>query len=173
MVEGEFDTAIKTRREPVWVERFTIGTLTPPTLVTVRALGNILIGSWSTGVSAVAGSGVSRDCLPNEVRVIKNPSLTGVVRWNDVDKINRRPRKVSVRDQDGTHGHPQIVLDQLFFIENDHNVVHTSKPSRGNVPIVERWEGGEVRMSPVVVVHDSTGDETHRKDAQDILNFVL
>ena len=108
-------TAIKTRREPVWVERVKIGTLTPPRLVTVRALGNILIGSWSTGVSAVAGSGVSRDCLPNEVRVIKNPSLTGVVRWNDVDKINRRPRKVSVRDQDGTHGHPQIVLDHLFW----------------------------------------------------------
>ena len=106
----------------------TTGTLTPPTVVADRALGNILIGLQSIGVFAVAGSGMSRDGLPNEVRVIKNPGLTRVGRWNDIDQVDRRPREVSVSDQDGTHRHPQIVSDQLFRIENDHHVVLTCKP---------------------------------------------
>ena len=173
MVEGEFDTAIKARRETIGVERFATGALTPPTIVITRALGNILIGSQSTSVSAVAGRGMSRNCLSDEVRVIKNPCLTGVGRWDDIYQVNRRPREASVSDQDGTHRHPQIIFDQLFSVENDHHVILTSKPSRDNVPIVERWEGGEVRMNAIIMALVSTGDETDREDALDILELRL
>ena len=99
-LEGEFASAIKARCEPFWVERLTTGTLTPPTVVTDRALGNILTGLQSIGVFAVAGNGMSHDTPPDEVRVVKDPCLTGVGRWNDIDQIDRRPREVSVSGQD-------------------------------------------------------------------------
>ena len=61
---------------------------------------------------------MSRNCLSNEVvRVIKNPGLTGVGRWDDIDQVNRRPREASVSDQDGTHRHPQIIFDQLSVLK--------------------------------------------------------
>ena len=116
---------------------------------------------------------MSRDFPPNEVLLVKDPGLAGVGRWNDIDQIDRRPREVRVSDQYGIHRQPQIAFDQLFSVENDHHIVFTCKPSWGKVPIVERWEGREVRMSAIISALVSTGDETNREDVLELLELCL
>ena len=95
------------------------------------------------------------------------------IRRDNVDQVNRSPRDIRIRDQDRTHRNTQIVFQQLLFVVDDDCVELISKSPRSNVPLIERREGSEVRVSTLILVLLSPRNEVKQEDFHDMLKSCL
>ena len=96
-----------------------------------------------------------------------------LVRGDNVDQVNHRPRDIRIRDQDRTHRDTKVVIQQLFFVIDDHCIELTSKSPRSNIPFIERREGCEVRVSTIDPVLLSARNEVGQEDFHDVLKLCL